>query len=61
MKLIRLMVLPVVTRVARRDPGVALGLAVWRWWRRKSARRQRHVVHIGRNEAVTIERRERPA
>jgi hypothetical protein len=59
MKLARLVVLPIVTRVSRRYPGVALGLVVWRWLRRRRDRRSRHVVRIGRNEALTIERKER--
>jgi len=32
-----------VTRVLRRYPGVALVLAVWRWWHRRAAGRTRHV------------------
>lgn len=61
MKIIRLMTMPFLTRVVRRYPGVALGIAVWRWWRRRTARRSRHVVRIDRNESVTISRRRHPA
>lgn len=56
MKILRALLLPAVARFARRYPGVALTLAVWRWWQRRSARSARHVVRLRRNESVTIER-----
>lgn len=56
MKFLRTFLAPLATRFMRRHPAMAVGVVIWRWWRRRSHRTIRRRIRMRPDETIVVRR-----